>query len=385
MERDVLHLAVPAFPIALARLSEPVLRGRPVAVAPGHSARALIQCVSSEARADGVEEGMSVRRARQFCPALSLLPPDPAVLSRGTGELLALFSRYTPVTEPARPGHFFLDLTGSRRLLGPGRDAAMRLEREIAGQLGLHANVGVAGNKLVSRIAAGCLDKPGICDVLRGSEAGFIAPLPVGVLPGVGRARQALLLQELNLRRIEEVAALGIVPLRLAFGAFAPLLHQRARGIDPSPVQPPRRSPQVSEESVLPRAENDDAWLLAELCRLVEECGRRLRRQGRGARRLILTVTYADGMSRQAVASPETPLCGDLELFPVAEELFERAGRRRLRVRSMRFDCGRLAAPDRQLDLFAGAVGPDRLQESLDRLRDRYGMAAVRWGRSFGA
>lgn len=388
MERDVLHLSIPAFPIALARVADASLRSRPVGVVPGHSERALLQCVSAEARAEGVHEGMPVFRARQFCPSLTFLPPDPALIAKGMGALLELSGQFSPVWEPAAPGRLFLDLTGSRRLFGPGRDVAARLEREVEARLSLHGSLGVAGNKMISRIAAGYLTKPGVCDVLRGSERSFIAPLPVSVLPGVGQAREAVLLQDLNLRRVEEVAGLTIPQLRLVFGPFALLLHQRACGVDPSPVQPPRRTREVVEESFLEQEENDDGVLLAELLRLVEGCGLRLRRQGRGVQRLTLTVTYADGISEQVTASFPSPRSHDLALFSAAEGLFLGACRRRVRVKAMQLHCTRLAAENLQMDLFAAADEPNprqaALQGALDRLREKHGMTTIRWGRSIG-
>jgi DNA polymerase-4 len=385
MERDVLHLSIPAFPIELARVLDLSLRGRPVAVAPGNSERALLQCVSAEARAEGVREGMPLFRARRFCPSLALLTPNPELVTKGMQALLELSGQYTPVWEPATPGRLFLDLTGGRKLFGPGRDVAARLEREIEGRLRLAGSVGVAGNKLISRIAAGYLRRPGVCDILRGSERSFIGPLPVAVLPGVGSARESVLLQDLNLRRVEEVASLSVPQLRLAFGPFAPLLHQRSQGIDPSPVQPPRRSPEVAEESFLDQEENDDELLLAELCRLVEGCGLHLRQLGQATRRLVLTLSYADGVTEQGTASLDAPLAHDLALFASVEELYYKTCRRRVRLRGMRLVCGRLTARSGQLELFAAepTLSPhvEALQDSLDHLRTKYGMAAVRWGR----
>jgi DNA polymerase-4 len=389
MERDILHLAIPAFAIALARVSDPDLRRRPVAVAPGNSERALLQCVSAEARAEGICEGMAVYRARRCCPALILLPPEPRQMARGMRALQELAGRFSPLLEPAAPGRLFLDLTGSRRLLGPGRDAAARLERELGRDLRLAGSVGVAGNKLVSRIAAGYLEQPGVCDILRGSERHFIGPLPVAVLPGVGPARSRQLLQDLNLRRVEEVAALSVAQLRLALGPFAPLLHQRACGIDPSPVRPPQRAPCLGEETYLTAADNDDSALLAALCRLVEDCGRRLRRLGRQTRQLTLTLMYADGVTERGTARLPLPHDLDLPLLAAAEELFLKSCRRRVRLKGLRLDCARLESGPRQLDLFTAAPAAHAappvaatLQQALDRLRERYGMGALRWGRS---
>ncbi len=377
----ILHLRIPDFPIAVARVVDAALRGRPVAIVAGQNERALLQAVSAEARAEGVHEGTPLYRARRFCPSLAVISPDPARCGRAMAALTEAAGRYTPVWEPVTEGRLYLDLTGCGRLLGPERDAAARLEREIAAQLRLCGTVGVAVNKLVSGIAAGYLQRPGVCDVLRGSEESFIAPLPVSVLPGVGPVREGTLLRELNLRRVADVSALGVSQLRLAFGPFAPLLHQRARGIDPSPVRPPQKLPEVAEESILERADNDDDLLRGELCRLVESCGFRLRRQQKGSGRLSLTVDYADGRSERAQSVFYTPEDGDDALLAAAEALFERACTRRVRVKRMRLQCDRLAPADRQLCLFADStVDPRRvrLQEALDVIRRRYGMGAVK-------
>lgn len=384
MPRDILHVSIPAFPIALARVVNSFLRERPVAVAPSHTERAIVQCVSSEARQEGIFEGMPVFRALAFCPSLTVLPPNPRLLSTGVRSLIDLSSRYTPFTEPGAPGRLYLDLTGSSRLLGPGRDAAARLDREITDRLRLRGSVGVAGNKLVSGIASRFLDRPGVCDVLRGSERPFIAPMPVSTLPGVGSTRERMLLTDLNLKRIEEVACLSVSQLGLVFGPFAPLLHQRARGIDPSPVLPPRHALDITEESYLIREENSDEALLAELCRVVEACGFRLRRLGKGTGKITLAVYYIDGVSSRGSFVLPYPADNDMILYAAAEDLFEKACQRRVRVRGMRLTCSRVSARNRQVEMFgSAATGPshEKLQAALDAIRDRYDTDAVKWGR----
>ena len=386
MDRDILHLAIPVFPVTLARVSDPSLRELPVAVVSGPSERALLHCVSAEARAEGVHEGMPLFRARRLCPSLKLLSPDPQLVSRGMQALLEVSRHYSPLFEPTAPGRLFLDLTGGRRLFGPGRDVAGRLERELKGRLRLSGCVGVAGNKLVSRIAAGYLKKAGVCDILRGSERSFLGPLPVSALPGVGSAREAVLLQDLNLRRVEEVAALSVAQLRLPFGPFAPLLHQRSCGIDPSPVQLPKHSPVIVEEAFLSQEETDDDLLLAELFRLAEACGLRLRRTGQASARLSLSLTFADSVTQQGKVDLPCPVANDLALFAALEDLFYKTCARRVRLRALRLACGRLASGKRQLDLFSdqtpASLQGEALQDALDALRSRHGLDSVRWGRS---
>lgn len=386
--RDILHFSIPDFPIAVARVIDPSLRARPLAVVPGHSGRALLQAVSAEARAEGVREGMPVYRAQRCCPALRLLTPDPAMVSRAMQALVELSCGYTPLWEPEQGGQLYLDLTGSGRLFGPGRDVAARIEKEVAARLRLQGAVGVAGNKLVSRIASHYLRRPGVCDVLRGSEAGFIGPLAVSVLPGIGATRAELLMLELNLRRVEELAALSLSQLRLVFGGFAPLARQRALGVDPSPVQPPRRRPEVAEEAFLAEEENDDGVLLAELCRLVELCGLRLRQLGQGARQLLFSLHYADGVSERRTAALAGPENQDVALLTVAEGLFYQACQRRVRVKGMKLACRQLGEASAQMELFdfAGSrvsARDEALQGALDALRGRHGMGVVVRGKGF--
>lgn len=385
MARDILHLAVPDFAVALARAVDPALRDRPLAVAAGLSQGSLLRCVSVEARRDGVTPGMNIHLARKCCPALQLLTPRPELTSKAVKVLRELVCHCSPLWESNGDGRLFLDLTGSRRLLGSPLDVAARLERQVADRLQLPATCGLAGNKLVARMAAGYLDRPGICDVLRGSERNFIAPLTVAALPGIGSLRAERLLQDLNLRRVEQVAALSVAQLEPICGPFAALLQQRSRGIDPDPVRPPQRTATVIEEALLERASNEETTIRAALGRLAEACGLRLRSLGRGAGRLRLTLGYADGCSAERRLTLATPRHLDLELMTVADALLQRAWQRRIRLRLLRLSCEQLVAPSRQLSLFAtpqtGRIS-DTLQSTFDELRHRFGSRAVSWGRN---
>jgi len=382
MERDIIHFSIPSFPIALARVTDSSLRERPVAIAPGHSERALLQYVSTEARSDGVFEGMPVYRAVRLCPSLTLLMPNPGLVSGGTRKLISMTKHFTPLWEPASAGRIFLDMTGCSRLYGPGRDIAMRLEREIEDSMKLKGSAGVAGNKLVSKIASGCLERPGICDVLRGSEAQFISPMCISVLPGIGKTRENILLSDLNIHRVGQVADLKVSQLKLLFGPFAPLLHQRAAGIDPSPVKPPELSMTVSEESYMAQEDNDDSLLLAEMCRLVGRCGFRLRTMGKAAAVIRLTVHFADGISARRAHSFRAPENMDPSLAKASEKLLEAICSRRVRVRGMRLDCRKLYRHGGQADLFAprdsSSCPVSSLQFALDSVRTKYGADAVR-------
>jgi DNA polymerase IV len=384
MNRHILHLSIPDFPVAIARVNQSELRERPVAVAPAHTPRATIQATSPEAREEGISPGMPTHVALRLCPSLRIVPPDPALTQRAMSSLATLTSHYTPLWEPERPGRLYLDLSGTGRLLGPPLDIAARLNKEISGQLRLQASTGLATNKLISHIASDYLEASGICNILPGSEKTFIAPLPVSSLPGIGAVRTRLLLDDLNLRHVEELAALSLARLRLVFGEAAPLLQRHANGLDSAPVFPPERPLQVMEEAFLAQEENDDAVLSTAIWRLVEKCSFRLRHMRRGTRHLSLRLHYSDGVTATRSVQLAAPENHEAVLGGFAADLFRKACRRRIRVKSLRLVCSRVLPEKQQLSLFAAEEPDDRkirLEKSLDLIRNRYGMDKISWGR----
>src|SRR5262249_39197027 len=152
-----------------------------------------------------------------------------------------ILGRFTPLVEPVGYARAFLDVTGTGRLLGAAVDVADRARREVRDRLRLPASAGVAANKLVSRVAADDgVPRTGLLAVAAGDEAPFLAPLPLSRLPGIG-PRIGRELEDLNILLVGELADLSIAHLVLAFGPTGAALHDRALGIDPTPVRPPEK------------------------------------------------------------------------------------------------------------------------------------------------
>ena len=386
MYRHIIHLHISAFPIAVERACLPELRDRPVAVASPNSDRALILSVSSEARREGIFKGMPLGKALKFCPDLTVLPPNPRLMEKAGQAMGRMAARYTPLWEPFRPGHIYLDITGTERLWGRAKDTAGRLRREVQGHLRLSGAVGVSGNKMVSSIASKMMPSAGVLDVNHGQERSFMAPLRVDVLPGIDHMRRRILLEELNISLIREIAAMDMGSLKLVFNRQAHVIHQRSRGIDPTPVYPPAIKPTVSDEITLYRDENNDRKLLGLLYGLVEKCSHRLRSRALLPRRAGLMLRYAD----QAEVLHQINLphggCWDFDLYGPLEKIFFKICRRRVRIRFMKVWFGDFSPPSSQLSLFP-ATPPDAekkalVTRALDSIRERHGDEAIRYGRA---
>src|SRR2546425_4600528 len=332
MDRSVLHVDIAAFPIAVERVIEPGLRGRPVVVAPPGSARAPVLVVSHEAAQEGVRAGMPLPVALRRCPGARVLHPNEALYGRATGAVLSLLGGYSPLVEPTALGQTFLDLTGTSRLFGAAQDVAARIRREIEERLRLKPTVGLATSKLVSRVAARVIRPDGLCDVFPGSEAPFLAPLPVGLLPAArGTTRERLL--DLNVGRVADLLRFSQTQLLIAFGAHGGRLRCQALGIDASPVRPPEAATAVGEEDTLAQDSNEETALLRTLLGLCERAGARLRRLEARGRRLRGTPRHSHAVVARREERLATPVSADPLLFAQARAICERARARRGRGR----------------------------------------------------
>lgn len=386
MFRNIIHIHIPAFPIALARVERPALKGRPVAVVPHRSVRAPILFASSEARRESVFRGIPLAQAMHRCPGLTVLPPDSALMEKAERELSKIVSFYTPLWEPSRPGHIYLDLSGTERLWGRAKDTALRLRREIRNRLCLSGTAGVAGNKMISSIASRIVSPETILDVAHGRESIFMAPLSVHMVPGIGRFRRHILLEELHITRVRDLAAMDMPNLVILFGRQAAVIHQRSLGIDPTPVYPSAGEPVVSEEITLPEDENDDRKLMDALFTLVEKGAQRLRKMACLPRKVGLLICYADHVKTSRQCRLNHPCFLDFELYDPMKELFFKACTRRVRIRFIRVWFRDFSRPSLQMSLFdIPSPGPGKkagLLQALDRIRERHGQEAIRYARA---
>jgi DNA polymerase-4 len=377
MEREIIYMTVTDFPVAVERVIHPGLRGRPVAVAHQSASRSVVTALSAEARTEGVRPGMALAKAIRYCPRMVVLPPDEPLYTRASRAVFRVLAGFSPLLEPSGHGHAYLDITGTGRIFGPPRDTAWRAQNEIRRQLRLDASLGVASNKMVSRIASEVIEPDGLQDVPHGNEPSFLSPLPVRLLPGVG-PRTEELLADLNLRIIRDVAAMTMEHLALAFGRLGFALHQHARGIDRTPVYPVRAVPSVQEERALPEDSNDIGLLRGVLREICDSAARRLRENRQQAGKMELCVRYADHREGNRSLKVAPPLQSSAVLYASALPLLGLVLARRTRVRSLRMSLTGLSAASVQMELFADPV-PERrtkLELALDTLRRRYGAGA---------
>lgn len=390
MERHIIHINVADFAVAVERAVDRRLRGRPVIVAPEGLARAVVYDMSEEAYQAGVRKGMALGRAVRLCADVRILPPHPARYEQVMQAMIRQALPYSPLIEPGEAdGHLFVDVTGTSRLFGPPPDVAWRLRRQARAELGLEPVWAVASNKLVAKVATRLVKPDGESVVARGDEQAFLAPVPLALVPGLER-RDLVRLGDFNLRQAGQVAALGLEMLQMPFGRRAVDLYEAVRGIDHAPVRPvDQQAPRVVLEHAFDEDVQAVTVLEGALYALVEKAGRALRQRCLAARRVAVILDFSDGRRCARQGSVRPASANDKALFESTRLALHRAGGRRVRVRHLRLVCDRLIFPPAQRELFPAETATGRRQarlvSALDGIRERFGSAAIRVGRTLAA
>ena len=277
----ILHVDLDAFFAAVEQRDRPELRGRPVVVggAGGSDARGVVSAASYEARRFGIHSAMPLRTAAALCPDAVFLPVDGARYVAASGEVMAILARFTPRVEPISIDEAFLDVAGSEALFGPPEAIAHAIKAAVRSEVGLTASVGVASTKLVAKIASDLQKPDGLVVVRAGAEATFLAPLPIRRLWGIGE-KTRLALADFGVRTIGDLATIPPDALRRRFGEHGARLAERARGIDPSPVEPSQDAKSVSHEHTFDVDTSDREVIERTLLGLSEGVAARLRAAG---------------------------------------------------------------------------------------------------------
>lgn len=301
--RSIVHVDMDAFYASVEVSQDPSLAGKPVVVG-GTGARGVVASASYEARFWGVRSGMPVRQARRLCPQAVFLPPRFGLYRDVSSRLQRVFCEVTPLVEGIALDEAFLDVSAATSLFGPPEAIAARLRRRVTEELELCCSVGVAPNKLIAKLASeaakpttsstGPVPGPGIVVVAEADVLGFLWPLPVGALWGVGPASSQRL-AELGVASVGQLASLPEATVVSALGkAAGRTLHGLAWGRDERPVVPWRAPKSIGHEETYEVDLSDPAEIERRLAMMADQVAARVRAAGMVARTVTVKLRYGD-------------------------------------------------------------------------------------------
>jgi DNA polymerase-4 len=385
MPRTILHLDLDAFFCAVEEIHEPSLRGKAFAVGGRPDQRGVVASCSYAARQFGVRSAMPMSRALALCPDLIVISHRHGAYGEMSGKVMERMRALTPLVEQISIDEAFLDLSDLRE---PAEQIARRLQAQINTELGLPCSIGVASNKLVAKIATevgkkaakGAGPPNAITIVPAGEETAFLAPLPVGMLWGVGPKTQARL-AELGVHTIGALAALEESALASRFGENGREMARHARGLDERPVVTEHEIKSISQETTFARDVRDDDVLERTLKELAVEVGRRLRRSNLAGTTVKLKLRWPDFTTLTRQTTLATTTDQDDEIARTALALLTRVRPRGKAVRLIGVGVSGLQEPVRQLELWSESSEKNRkLQTVIDTLQEKYGDKAISRG-----
>ena len=374
-----LHVDLDAFFAAVEQRDRPELRGKPVVVGGGGpNDRGVVSAASYEARRYGIHSAMPLRTAAALSPDVVFVPVDGRKYSGVSRQVMEILRRYTPAVEPISIDEAFLDVAGSETLHGQPAVIARAIKDVIRDELDLTASVGVATTKLVAKVASD-LEKPdGLVVVAPGTEAAFLAPLSISRLWGVGE-KTAAILAEFGVATIGDLAALPDDVLARRLGKHGPVLAQRARGIDPSPVTAHDPAKSVSHEHTFDVDTSDKEVLERTLLALAEGVASRLRNGGVKARTISIKVRDSSFRTVSRQRTLQEPTDQTEVVFAAALDL-ARPQLKGIRVRLLGVGASHLGEAE-QMSIFEEDERKRRATEAADAIRARYGSRAIRRAR----
>lgn len=372
-DRAVLHLDLDSFYVSVECLKNSDLLGKPLLIG-GISQRGVVASCSYEARKFGVHSAMSMKMALRLCPQAIVLRGDMDSYTEHSRIVTDIIAEEAPVYEKASIDEFYLDLTGMDRHFGCFK-WSKELRETIIRESGLPISFGLSVNKTVSKVGTGEAKPNGIKYIPNGTEKGFLAPLPVNKIPGIGQQTH----KKLSFMGVRTIETLSNIPVRLLereFGKPGRTLWERANAIDNTPVIPYHEQKSMSKELTFSEDTLDIRAIKDLLLDMSDKLAFELRSSGKLTSTVSVKIRYADfnTFTKQKKISYTS---NDRILGQQVLDVFDKLYNRRQLIRLIGVKYSGLVEGSYQINLFDDTLEQINLMQQMDHIRQRFGPHAI--------
>lgn len=370
MDRNIIHLDLDAFFVAVERIKDSRLENRPLIVG-GNSRRGVVAACSYEARRFGVHSAMPMYLARQLCPDATVISGDMEAYSKYSHIVTNIIEEAAPMFEKASIDEFYIDASGMDRYFGAFKWAT-ELRKKVIKESGLPISMGMSVNKLVSKVVTGEFKPNAERHIPAGTEKEFLSPLAVEKLPMVGK-QTASFLYDMGVRTVATLRDMPLKFLVSAFGKNGIGLWNKAHGIDESPVVPYTEQKSISTESTFEEDTIDVKRLKSILIAMVEKVTFQLRAQKKLTSCITVKIRYAnfDTETKQVHIAYTS---SDHVILRVVQELFDKLYNRRMSIRLVGVRLSSLVHGSHQISLFDDTAEIIHLYEAMDYIKHKHGV-----------
>jgi len=325
----VAHLDLDAFYAAVEELENPELRTQPLVVGGDPRGRGVVATANYVARRFGIHSAMSAAEASRRCPHAVFVRPRHALYREYSKHVWATVRGIVPTVEQTGIDEGYLDVGEVARDFLEARVVAEAVQTAVRAGTSLTCSLGVAPCKVVAKIGSDARKPGGLVVVVPGQEAGFLAPLDVRKLPGVGPKAE----ERLRAAHVETIGALAQLRddelKRVLPGSVGVMLRDRARGVDPRPLELDSERISISVENTFERDLVDRRALHDELRGMAQQVAEHLQRNGQVARTVTTKLRYADFSIRSRSTSLDVGIDDAAQIGELACRLLDRGLRDR--------------------------------------------------------
>ena len=367
--RTIVHMDLDTFFVAVERLMNSKLVGKPVIVG-GFSDRSVVSSCSYEARKFGVHSAMSMKMARMICPDAIVVRGDMEQYTRYSNMVTDVIAESAPVYEKASIDEHYLDITGMDRFFGSMK-WTHELRQRIISETGLPISLGLSVNKTVCKIATGEAKPNGELEIPVERVIPFLGPLSISKIPGIGDKTYRLL-RSMGIATIDTLGHMPPEMMEKVLGQSGLIIWKKANGIDTTPVIPYSERKSISTETTFEQDTIDIHMINELLVRMIEKIAFTLRKKQKLTSCVTLKIRYSN-FDTHTVQQRIGYTSFDHVLIPVAKELFRKLYQRRMLIRLVGVKLSHLVTGVQQIDLFEQTPELINLYQAVDRMRLRYG------------
>lgn len=376
----ILHVDMDAFYASVAELDHPEYKGKALVV--GAGARGVVLSANYEARKFGIRAAMPVGRAKRMAPHAIFIAPEHHRYSEISERVMAIFHSYTPLVEPISLDEAFLDVTGSQKLFGTGREIAAKIREQVEKEEGITCSVGLAQSKFIAKLASQHCKPNGMLEIKADRILEFLHPLPVRAIWGVG-PKTAESLERLGLHTVSDIAHTPRATLIRALGeSTGASLYELAWGRDYRDVIPDEPEKSIGNEETFSEDLDNPEEILREFLRMTEKATARLRERSLFAKTISIKIKFADFSSLTRSKTVPIAIDNTHDTYEVVKALYLALRNDGARIRLVGVSLSQLqeGAPV-QLELGARERGWREADTAIDRAQARFGRGSVRPGR----
>jgi DNA polymerase IV len=371
--RTIVHMDLDTFFVAVERLMNSQLIGKPVIVG-GFSDRSVVASCSYEARTYGVHSAMPMKMARMLCPDAIVVRGDMEQYTRYSNMVTDVIAESAPLYEKASIDEHYLDITGMDRFFGSMK-WTHELRQRIIRETGLPISLGLSVNKTVCKIATGVAKPNGELEIPVERVIPFLGPLSISKIPGIGEKTYRLL-RSMGIATIDTLGHMPPEMMEKVLGQNGLVIWKKANGIDTTPVIPYSERKSISTETTFEQDTIDIHMINELLVRMVEKIAFTLRKKQKLTSCITLKIRYSN-FDTHTVQQRIGYTSFDHVLIPLAKELFRKLYQRRMLIRLVGVRFSHLVTGVQQIDLFDQTPELINLYQAVDRMRLRYGRDAV--------